>query len=302
MTKCPICNRQVKQIYKKIPVFECKYCNLQLAKPQVNRETYNKKYQSKEYELYKRLAKNVKKSKMPLKYLEKQNPSYKLASKLVDIYKPSSVLEVGCGVGYLTYIIKMKVKNTFGVDISRKAIKIAKANFGSNYKVADIIKLKTKKKYDLIIAADLIEHLENPKLLVKKMRGLLNEKGIIFVTTPNKSFYPKCSLWKTTDKPPVHLTWLSEKSIFEIAKKTKLKLMILRNITCYGVRENKIKNYIISRLGFLNNSIDVAYKVETKKTKRKKQSKLDKIFVALGNRLYDKIIKTDYNIYAIFMK
>jgi 2-polyprenyl-3-methyl-5-hydroxy-6-metoxy-1,4-benzoquinol methylase len=97
----------------------------------------------------------------------------------------SAVLDIGCGYGYLLNSFK-GAKEIYGTDISKEAVEMAKKqNPSFNVSVADILKpSKLNKKFDLILAINVIEHLTNPKLGVKNIKSLLNNDGLVIIHLP----------------------------------------------------------------------------------------------------------------------
>ena len=69
---------------------------------------------------------------------------------------------------------------------------------------------------------ELIEHVEDPKLFVSSALSMLKPGGTLILTTPNKSWTPKGYVWGS-DIPPIHLWWLSEKSISTLAASFGMK-------------------------------------------------------------------------------
>ena len=70
--------------------------------------------------------------------------------------------EVGCGAGKILYYLSKKYKNNsfFGYEISKKAFSMCtkgqkKIKYYNSH-------LKKNKKYDVILCADVVEHVENP--------------------------------------------------------------------------------------------------------------------------------------------
>ncbi len=76
--------------------------------------------------------------------------------KLLKQHKITSALELGCGTGPISCFLSKKGVKTTGLDISSKAIEMAKKiaklkNCNVNYIVGDICNFKSTKKFDLIV-------------------------------------------------------------------------------------------------------------------------------------------------------
>lgn len=108
-----------------------------------------------------------------LKLLKKSN---------FEFNKINSIIEVGCGVGKIlaeakkTNLFEKECKFT-GYDINPGAIEIAKKNYDKiDFFNEDFINLE-KNNNDLIIAADVFEHIENSYDFLRKLK----EKGNFFL-------------------------------------------------------------------------------------------------------------------------
>lgn len=172
------------------------------------------------YERYCRYAKLVKRFNKPLSMLASAESVYWSVSESLKKYFPeknSSILEIGSGLGYLTYSLNKEGYNTTGLDISAQAVKEAIERYGDYYQAGDLFVLAkdSKKKYDCVIMTELIEHVETPKAFLEAALSLLNEGGKLIVTTPNKNIAPKGTIWQS-DVPPVHLWWLAEESVSKL--------------------------------------------------------------------------------------
>ncbi|HEY9610892.1 class I SAM-dependent methyltransferase [Allocoleopsis sp.] len=97
------------------------------------------------------------------------------------------VLDVGGGEGWeLTLIKEIDERVTFTqvVDIDTGAAELARKN-GHQYFCGRIEDFGTADKFDLILLLNLIEHVENPYEVLKKIYNLLSQQGVILVKTPN---------------------------------------------------------------------------------------------------------------------
>ena len=103
-----------------------------------------------------------------------------------------NILDIGCGGGLLSEPITRLGANVTGIDASDKNIKIAKLHAKKNklkinYLCASPEKLKIKKKFDVILNMEIIEHVEDINFFIKSCSKLLRKNGIMFVATLNKT-------------------------------------------------------------------------------------------------------------------
>ena len=125
------------------------------------------------------------------------------------------VLEIGCGYGYLVNALNQLGHRAYGIDISDKAIAYAKKIYGDHFATKEIDDVEGS--FDTIIGIEVIEHLPDPAGFVKKCAKLLKSKGKLIITTPNKDFYNKNTVWMT-NPPPVHLFWLGKAAMETMAR------------------------------------------------------------------------------------
>jgi len=116
--------------------------------------------------------------------------------KLKDATKPLKkidILDIGCGGGLLSEPMQRLGANVTGIDASTKNIKIAKLHAKKNnldikYICSSPEKLKIKKKFDVILNMEIIEHVEDVQFFLKSCSKLLKKNGLMFVATINKTF------------------------------------------------------------------------------------------------------------------
>ena len=106
--------------------------------------------------------------------------------------KNIDILDIGCGGGLLSEPMSRLGAKVTGIDASDRNIKIAKLHAKKNKLKIDYFcsspeKFKIKKKFDVILNLEIIEHVENVNLFIKKSSELLKKDGIMFVSTLNKT-------------------------------------------------------------------------------------------------------------------
>ena len=103
-----------------------------------------------------------------------------------------SILDIGCGGGLLSEpMFRLGAKVT-GIDASEKNIKIAKfhskkQNLKINYLCTSPDNMKGKKKFDVILNMEIVEHVDNLDLFLKESSSHLKKNGIMFIATLNKT-------------------------------------------------------------------------------------------------------------------
>ncbi len=106
--------------------------------------------------------------------------------------KNISILDIGCGGGLLCEPLKRLGASITGIDASEKNIKVAKLHakemgLNINYIQCSPENLKIKKKYDVILNMEVIEHVSDVELFIKNCSHLLKKGGVMFVATINKN-------------------------------------------------------------------------------------------------------------------
>ncbi len=82
-------------------------------------------------------------------------------------------------------IIHDNAKSTLGIDYDKTAVEKLKRNgYGCVY--GDCQNFNLHRKFDVIFAGELIEHLENPGQFLDCAKKHLNNGGLLIITTPNQ--------------------------------------------------------------------------------------------------------------------
>jgi len=104
--------------------------------------------------------------------------------------KGKKAIEFGCALGAASRILSDFGYEVTATDVSTYAVKKAK-KFSPHIKfiTQDIQHPKTKEKFDLAIAFDVIEHLEQPERAINNMFNLVKSGGVVICSTPNDYKY-----------------------------------------------------------------------------------------------------------------
>ena len=115
--------------------------------------------------------------------------------KIKNLKKPLnkfSLLDIGCGGGLLSEPMCRLGADVTGIDASKKNIEISKIHAKEkklkiNYLNTSPEKLNTKKKYDIILNMEIVEHVDNLNYFIKTCSNLLKKNGLMFVATLNRT-------------------------------------------------------------------------------------------------------------------
>jgi SAM-dependent methyltransferase len=257
---CLLCGKEASLKYEKYPgylqpntfeIYHCSSCNTAFSYPRVETgKIYEAIYKNVKivpgYNRYWNYLETVKSLNNPIEFLANIEDTYwGVKEALIQIVKNKSqtkILEIGSGLGYLTYSLIKDGYHAVGLDISETAVKQAKETFGDYYVCADLFdfSIRSPESFDIVILTEVIEHVDKPLDFIQAIMTLLKPGGYAIITTPNKSFYPKNVIW-VSDVPPVHCWWLSEDSIKYIAKRVNSNIQFI-NFSEYYQKHYKAIN------------------------------------------------------------
>ncbi|HCC06256.1 TPA: hypothetical protein DEP94_02790 [Candidatus Nomurabacteria bacterium] len=213
----------------KFNVYECKNCQSSFVDPMSNlKEQYDIIYggdttKDAGYNYYYYLANGVKKLSNPLKDLSNYSAIFWGVIKAIKdrkINNGAKMLEVGSGLGYLTYAFNKAGYDCEGLDYSDTATDFANNFYGKKFFQGTVedFSLNHLSVYDVIVATEVIEHVVDPNLFVKNIMNMLKPGGTLIITTPIKDIHPTGTIWETNPAPE-HLWWFTEKGIKEVGMK-----------------------------------------------------------------------------------
>ncbi len=160
------------------------------------------KINNKEYELFNKLSKEWWDENGKFKVLHQIRPiriKYILDQLNNNNLKNMDILDLGCGGGLVCESLSRLGAKVTGIDFVENNIEVAKIhsikkNLNINYIHADIEKLDLKKKFDLIIIFEVLEHLNNWKNFLIGIKKYLKKNGLIIISTINRNLISKYSV------------------------------------------------------------------------------------------------------------
>ena len=116
-------------------------------------------------------------------YVDEAVPRLDLMIRLVTELQPGSVLDVGCGGGLvLNELVRRHPATYVGVDampgVPAQGWTYRSADFTAGLPASD-------GEFDLVVAGEVIEHVPNPDSLLREIRRVLSDDGVLVISTPN---------------------------------------------------------------------------------------------------------------------
>ncbi len=105
--------------------------------------------------------------------------------QMLDIRPKERVLDVGCGIGYLSGLAKNLGANVVGIDMSIEALKYSQSTLEESFVNATAGTLPFRdNQFDKIIFADVIEHVPDDRLAIQEIIRVAKPMATIVVSTP----------------------------------------------------------------------------------------------------------------------
>jgi len=265
---CQICGGTLRPLPDTLPgyqaprvfsVLDCDACHTMVAAPtRSDPSVYDAIYAlpggPPGYDRNRQLAGAVKLRPDPLSYLCSRSDAFWAVAEALANGGCRTVLEIGCGLGHLTYALRKAGYEASAIDLSAEAVEAARAAFGDFYRAGSVESLLSEPlmRFDAIVMVEVVEHLEAPLDVLKGSMRLLNPGGCLILTTPNRTYFGYDAAW-TTDLPPVHLWWFSEPSLEAVARALNCSVSFI-DFSAYSARFPQVIGYTSPRDHMLDES------------------------------------------------
>lgn len=198
--------------------------------------------------------------------------------KTINLKKKINMLDYGGYNGFLPYALKQIVKlNSWVADYDPKGLKMAK------YLGSKVINLSKKKKikknfFQLITIVHVLEHLNIPQKILKKIYQSLKEKGILYIEVPNLYGFPLGD--------NAHLIAFTRYSLFNLLKKCGFKIIEFGYI--------KTPKESIKFDYYYNNHRENIYFLATKTKEKIIEPQIPKIEMTANIKLFKRKLQLSY--------
>lgn len=159
--------------------------------------------------------------------------------------KPRTILDVGCGTGYITNIMSNELESAIiGCDMDSDRIYFARRNFGEEVIIGDITRLPFKNmSFDMVVASEILEHISCTDAALREIRRIA--KNSIIITVPNEPYFRIANFLRGKNltrfgNPPDHLNHYSKRSLMKLLNTHFSNVKIKVNAIFWLIATSKI--------------------------------------------------------------
>jgi 2-polyprenyl-3-methyl-5-hydroxy-6-metoxy-1,4-benzoquinol methylase len=157
------------------------------------------------------------------------------------LVKNKKVLDLGAGTGEFGYFIAEHSKTYYDLDIN---VCHFHQDLNSPFNLSE--------KFDVVVAGELIEHLENTEIFLNNVKRHLKKNGIFFLTTPNPTSF-RFFFYALLNREPDfsgHIKYFTKDALILLLKKY------------FKVIEIGFNNYTTNQTNKHNLSWKIKYRIE----------------------------------------
>ena len=188
---CPLCQSTTLRSWFSIEhstIVRCTECSLVMSNPQPDDGMLRKIYDASYFigsdtDVLRDQSNKLKRGTARLQLADIS--SYLGIDKIAQAHP--QLLEIGCGLGNFLVEARQLGFDVHGVDLSESAVATANAALGEERAQAGQVEELgfTKHSFDIVVLADVIEHVRDPIDFLKYVQGLIKPGGILFMAIPS---------------------------------------------------------------------------------------------------------------------
>lgn len=158
------------------------------------------------------------------------------------------LLDIGVGAGEFAAAALEHRFEVAGIELRKPYADQVSKVLGIEVNVTDFMQYEPRKRYDVVSMGDVIEHLTNPTGAMRKANSLLNDGGVLWISTPNfRSAFSlimkdRDPMWRVCE----HLSYFSYRSMEKLLVQNGFEILDYRSSKHYNGSMELVTRKIIS--------------------------------------------------------
>ena len=140
----------------------------------------------------------------------------------IESLQVDSILDIGCGTGYITKSLMAYSPNCIACDLDISRLKLAReyTNEGIPFIVADVTQLPFKRaNFDLVMATEVLEHVPNIEAVLREIKVI--SRSYVLITVPSEPIFRIANFLRGKNlasfgNPMDHIHHFSKKSLRDL--------------------------------------------------------------------------------------
>ncbi len=150
--------------------------------------------------------------------------------KLAAPQKNEVVMDVGCGSGILTKQLLQQGYKVVSIDGDKDAVAYTKKVNKETYFVDITKKIRVRQKAEVLVLADVIEHIKDDDAAVKSVADFMRPDDRLVISVPALQFF-----WTKNDEVRFHFRRYSKKGLRSLVEKHGLRVQKMRYWNMAGI-------------------------------------------------------------------
>ncbi|MBS1596899.1 MAG: class I SAM-dependent methyltransferase [Bacteroidetes bacterium] len=160
----------------------------------------------------------------------------------ISSYCQGNILEIGSGIGNISKLLLQQNLPVTLSDLRKEYCDHLRAHFEKSSNLQNVLQIdlsltdfenvyrQSLYQFDTVIALNVIEHIEDDKLVISNCKKLLKPNGRIIILVP-----AYMSLYNSFDKELGHFRRYNKKSLAELFQSQRLKIARMQYFNCAGI-------------------------------------------------------------------
>ena len=161
--------------------------------------------------------------------------------------KEANILDIGSGTGISCILLEKKGYDVIGVDPDPRNAELINSKLKKGKCINSFFEnLELEEKVDVIWVTHVIEHLDQPEILLKKCKEWLNPDGIICIAVPD------CEnpvMLKSSLTNPYHIFHFTKNSLNQLFKKIEFEIKTCNSLSNLKKTNRRIHK-VLRKFGF----------------------------------------------------
>ena len=158
---------------------------------------------------------------------------------LKDYVRGKTVMELGCGKGYGSYLLSQNAKEVLACDLNDESLEFARSYYQAknlSFKNFDVVRAESKMKYNIVLSLEVFEHIfpSQTEDFLKSAISCMETNGELIISTPNHSIVQLSGM----PVPEFHINNVGSKEFKEILLKYFKNVNLVGQINDRGPIKN----------------------------------------------------------------